>query len=174
MQQISIDAQIEKITANIAALPHQVSQAAALALNRTAEWLKGQVAKELSKEKRIKLKIIRDRIKIVRTNSSELRSLLDCDFKGVLARDLGSMKQLSVGASVAGQVFPGAFIATLRKGSKPGMYRRITKERFPVRSVRVPIIDEATAILSDLVGDEVAAVFEKRFEHEIKRITGII
>jgi hypothetical protein len=173
MKTLSVDAQIEKISAHIMALPSQLNRAAILALNRTAEWLKSQTAKNVSKEKRIKLKLIRDRIKIARADKKNLQALLNCRFGGILARDLGAMKQTPVGVSVAGQVFPGAFIATLTKGNKPGMYRRKGKERFPVRSVRVPI-DEAIKILEELLEGGAGAVFQKRFEHEIKRITGAV
>jgi hypothetical protein len=62
MQQISVESQIEKIVGGINALSEQVAQASVRALNRTAEWMNGQVSKELSAEKRLKLKLIRDRI----------------------------------------------------------------------------------------------------------------
>jgi hypothetical protein len=95
---------VEKIVSSINALPEQVSQAAMFALNRTAEWMKGQVSKELSAEKRLKLKIIRDRIAISRANKKNLQSLLNCNFRGVLARDLGKMRQTPAGAVAGGQL----------------------------------------------------------------------
>jgi hypothetical protein len=149
-------------------------QASVFALNRTAEWMKWQVAKDLSAENRIKLKIIRDKIKIARADKRNLKSLLNCNFRGIFARDLGSMTQTPAGAKAGGQSFPGAFVATLRKGAKAGIYRRKTKKRFPVKSVTIPIFEEATKIISELVGDEARSVFEKRFLHELKRVTGAI
>jgi hypothetical protein len=174
MKTLSVESRIEKIVGSINALPEQVGQAAALALNRTAEWLKGQVSKEISAEKRIKLKLIRDRISIAGANKKNLQSLLNCNFRGILARDLGSMRQTPEGAKAGGQLFPGAFVATLRKGAKAGIYRRKGKERFPVKSVTIPIFDEAMKIVKELVGDEARSVFEKRFKHEISRITGAL
>jgi hypothetical protein len=174
MKTLSVESQIEKIIDSINALPEQVSQAAMFALNRTAEWMKGQVSKELSAEKRLKLKLIRDRIAISRANKKNLQSLLNCNFRGIYARDLGSMRQTPEGAKAGGQLFEGAFIATLRKGAKTGIYRRKTKKRFPVKSVTIPIFDEATKIIEELVGDEARSVFEKRFKHEILRLTGVL
>jgi hypothetical protein len=136
--------------------------------------MKGQVSKELSAEKRLKLKLIRDRISIARANKKNLQSLLNCNFRGIYARDLGSMRQTPEGAKAGGQLFPGAFVATLRKGAKSGIYRRKTKKRFPVKSVTIPIFDEAMKIVEELVGDEARSVFEKRFRHEISRITGAL
>jgi hypothetical protein len=57
----------------INALPEQVAQVAIFALNRTVEWMKGQVSRELSQEKRLKLKLIRDRIAIARANKKNLQ-----------------------------------------------------------------------------------------------------
>lgn len=64
--QISIDTQTQRIIDSINALPEQVNQAVYFAINRTAYWLKSNIAKEVSAEKRIKLKIIRDRIKFAK------------------------------------------------------------------------------------------------------------
>ena len=174
MQQISVESQIEKFVGSINALPEQVAQASVRALNRTAEWMKGQVSKELSAEKRLKLKLIRDRIAISRANKKNLQSLLNCNFRGILARDLGSLKQTPAGAKAGSQLFPGAFVATLRKGAKTGIYRRKTKKRFPVKSVTIPIFEEATKIIGEVAGDEARSVFEKRFRHEISRLTGAL
>jgi hypothetical protein len=170
----AIDSQIERIVNNINALPEHVRQASVFALNRTAEWMKSRVAKELSAEKRIKLKIIRDKIKIARANKKNLQSLLNCNFRGVLARDLGGATQTKAGAKAGGVIFPGSFVASLKPGAKAGIYKRKTKKRFPIKSVTIPIFDEASKILSELIGDEAKDVFEKRFLHEIKRITGAI
>jgi hypothetical protein len=72
MKTLSIDTQIEKIVGGINALPEQVAQAAMFSLNRTAEWMKGQTSKELSAKKRLKLKLIHDRIAISRANKKNL------------------------------------------------------------------------------------------------------
>jgi hypothetical protein len=174
MQQVSVDAQIEKIVSSINALPEQVVQAALFSLNRTAEWMKSQVSKNLSAEKRLKLKLIRDKIKIARANKKNLQSLLNCNFRGIQARDLGSLKQTPAGAKAGNQLFPGSFVATLKPGAKVGIYRRKTKKRFPVKSVTIPIFEEATKIIEELAGDEARSVFEKRFRHEISRLTGAL
>jgi hypothetical protein len=40
--------------------------------------------------------------------------------------------------------------------------------------VTIPIYDEAIRIIEELVGDEARSVFEKRFKHEISRLTGAL
>lgn len=170
-----IDTQIRDLVEQINALPEQVAQAAIFALNRVAEWLKGRVSQEISKEKRIKLKLIRDRISIIRANKKQPEAALNCNFQGILVRDLKGVRQTSTGVTAGGVSYPHAFIATLRAGvGKPGVYKRTTKKRFPVRSVRIDIYDEAEKIIAELLGKEARNLFEKRFLHEIERITGAI
>jgi hypothetical protein len=84
------------------------------------------------------------------------------------------MRQTPEGAKAGGQLFKGAFVASLKPGAKQGIYRRKTKKRFPVKSVTIPIFDEAMKIVEELAGDEARSVFEKRFRHEISRITGAL
>ena len=80
---VNTQRQIEDIIRTINALPEQVTRAAALSLNRVADWMKSQTSRTISKEQRIKLKLIRDRIKVSRASQRNLQSLLHCDFRGV-------------------------------------------------------------------------------------------
>ncbi|MBR1734692.1 MAG: phage tail protein [Alphaproteobacteria bacterium] len=172
--QLSIDEQIEKIIEDLNVLPDQVQRASIFAMNRTAEWMKGRLAKDISAEQRIKLKLIRDRIVMQRANKHNLQAQLLCNFKSVFVRDLPSIKQTSVGVLAGGVMYPHAFIATLKKGGKSGVYRRTTTKRFPVKSVTVSIFDDASRKVETLIGTEAKQVFEKRFLHEIRRATGAI
>ena len=171
---VSVQKQIDKILESINALPEQVQKATIFALNRTAEWLKSQVSKEISKEKRLKLKLIRDKISMIRANKRDLNARLSCNFRSILVRDLPNVKQTPIGVRAGGKIYPHAFIATLKKGGHAGVYRRKGKERFPVKSVTLPIYDNAVKVIENLLGQEAKQVFEKRFFHEIKRITGAI
>lgn len=173
MQQ-SYEKQINNILETINALPFQVQKATILALNRTAEWLKGQVSKEISKEKRIKLKIIRDKIKLLKADRRNTEANLNCSFKNVPIIQLGKVSQNNIGTSVGSMMFPHAFIATMHKGGRQNVYRRTTKKRFPVKVVGIPIYESATKIVGNLLGVEARQVFEKRFLHEITRISGAI
>lgn len=58
----NIQKQTDNIIREIESLPEQSLIAAIFVLNRTAEWLKGHLSKEISTQKRVKLKLIRDRI----------------------------------------------------------------------------------------------------------------
>jgi hypothetical protein len=84
------------------------------------------------------------------------------------------MRQTPEGAKAGGQLFQGSFIASLKPEAKAGIYRRKTKKRFPVKSVTIPVFNEAMKIIEKLAGDEARSVFEKRFKHEISRLTGAL
>lgn len=166
--------QINNILKTIHALPEQVQKATILALNRTSEWLKGRVAKDISREKRIKLKIIRDKIKVLKADKRNIQANLNCNFQNIPIIDLGKVRQNAIGAVVGNMTFPHAFIATMHKGGKQNVYRRTTKKRFPVKVVKIPIYNDAIKIIEDLLGIETKQIFEKRFLHEIIRISGVI
>ena len=174
MPQASVDNQIKKIVADLNVFPEQVQKASIHALDRTAEWMKGRIAKDISAKQRIKLKLIRDRISIQKANKQNPQAQLLCNFKSVYVKDLANVKQTAVGIIAGGVMYPHAFIATLKKGGKPGVYRRTTTKRFPVKSVTISIFDDATRRVEALIGTEAKQVFEKRFLHEIKRATGAI
>lgn len=167
--QISVDKQIQKILQEINALPEQVLQASISAMNRTADWLKGKLAKDISAQKRVKLKLIRDRISVQRASKRDRHATLFCNFKSIRVKDLGGVKQTPIGVVAGGKMYPHAFIANL--GKNTGVYRRKTKKRFPLESVTIQIFDDAAKAIEDLVGTEAKQFFEKRFFHELKRVT---
>ena len=174
MSQIQVNKQIEKIVTDLNSMPYQVQQASIFALNRTAEWMKGRLAKDISAEQRLKLKLIRDRISMQKASKRNPQAILSCNFKSVYVKDLTNVKQTPTGVIAGGVMYPHAFIATLKKCGKPGVYRRTTTKRFPVKSVTISIFDDASRRVETLIGTEAKEVFEKRFLHEIKRETGAI
>lgn len=172
MARILANEKIDKIIEELNILPEHTQKATILALNRTSEWMKGRLSKDISREKRIKLKLIRDKIKITKADRRNPQTTLDCNFRNISIIELGKVQQNQVGTSVNGVTFPHAFIATLHKGGRRGVYRRTTKKRFPVKSVTIPFFEEATKIINDLLGSEVQEVFTKRFLHEVSRLSG--
>lgn len=162
--------QTDNIIRAIEALPEQSLIAAIFALNRTAEWLKGHLSKEISAQKRVKLKMIRDRISIQRANRKNPQAQLVCRFKSVFVKDLSGVRQTPIGVSAGGRMYPHAFIATLKKEGKSGVYRRKTTKRIPVKSVTISIFDDAVKSIEHLIGTEAAKVFERRFFYEIRKM----
>ena len=162
----------EQLIKQLQALPDQINRASVLALNRTATFIKKTGAAEISAAQRFKIKIIRDRIRIVRASKKNLFALLYCDFRGIRADKLGTPRQTQPGAVAGGQLFSGAFVARLRNDKTPGIYRRVTKKRFPIKAERIEIFEKAENIMQGICNKEAQKVFNERFAHEITRITG--
>jgi hypothetical protein len=68
--------------------------------------MKGRLAKDISTEQRIKLKLIRDRISIQKANKRNPQATLSCDFKSVYVKDLANVKQTPVGVVAGGVMYP--------------------------------------------------------------------
>ena len=109
MSQVSVDSKIKKIVADLNVFPYQVQQASIFALNRTAEWMKGRLAKDISAEQRIKLKLIRDRISMQKASKRNPQASLSCNFKSVYVKDLSNVKQTPIGVIAGGVMYPHAF-----------------------------------------------------------------
>lgn len=173
MPQVSVDAQIEKIIEDLNVFPEHVMTAAIDALNRTGDWLKNNIAKEVSAEQRIKLKMIRDRIVMRRASKNNLETKLSCKLTKVYVKDFDDVKQTPVGVRAGGVMYSHAFIADLRGFGRKGVYRRVGKDRFPVKSVTVELLsNDVINRIEDLVGTEAKGIFEKRFLHNLTKLTG--
>ncbi len=128
---ISVDNQIKRIVADLNAFPDQIQKASIHALDRTAEWMKGRLAKDISAEQRIKLKLIRDRIVMQKANKRNLQTTLLCNFKSVYVKDLSNVKQTPTGVVAGGVMYPHAFIATLKKRRKTGSLSKDNNKKIP-------------------------------------------
>lgn len=166
-------AQLDKIVSSIKALPDQVNRASMFAINRTAEWLKSSVAKEISAQKRIKLKVIRDRLKITKANKNQLSARINANMWALKGKDLGNMSQTPLGAKAGKYMFKGAFVATMKSGHK-GVFRRKTTQRLPIKEMYVPMDNYASKLIKTFIDEQSQAVFEKIFEQQIKRLTGAL
>ncbi|GHT95662.1 hypothetical protein FACS1894126_5550 [Alphaproteobacteria bacterium] len=176
MNQYSISAaeSIAKITQSINALPEQVAIASMRALNKTAAWIKSNCARQIAKEKLLKLKIINDRIRVVKASTANLQAKILADVVSIRARDLGNLRQTSGGAIAGKHSFEKAFVATMPKTSYRSAFKRTAKARYPVKEMWLPIYNEATAIIAKMIDAEASAIFEKHFLHELRFITGAI
>ena len=175
--QVSADEQISKIIRDLNVLPEEVMWCTGSALNHTADHLKKEIVKGISREQRIKASLIRDRIEVVRSSrrSSRPLSKLLIDLKKIYVKNLSDVKQTPIGVRAGGIMYPHAFIADLRKARKSkGVYRRVGKERFPVKSVTISIFEDVEKRIEDLTGTEAKEIFEKDFLHMLRRRTGAL
>ncbi|GHT93691.1 hypothetical protein FACS1894122_09300 [Alphaproteobacteria bacterium] len=171
---ISAAESIEKITRSINALPDQVATAAMRALNKTAAWVKSNCSRRIAKEKLVKLKIINDRIRVVKASTANLQAKILADVVSIRARDLGNLRQTFDGVAAGKHSFEKAFVATMPKTGHASAFKRTTKKRLPIKEMWLPIYNEATQIIEKMIDAEASAIFEKYFFHELRFITGAL
>ncbi|MDA0910767.1 MAG: phage tail protein [Proteobacteria bacterium] len=114
---------INQIIAAMRGTESQVQLAAMRALNKTALWVKSQSVKEISAQKKLKQKIIRDRLNVIKASTSSLKALVVASLYGIKASLLGNMRQTSTGAKAGKMEFKGAFVATMPTGHR-GIFKR--------------------------------------------------
>lgn len=147
----------------------KVESAAMKDLNKTALWLKVQASSEISKEKQIKLSLIRKRLQVIKASRSSMNALVKASLYGIKVGKLGTMKQTLIGASVGKRMFQGAFIATMKSGHT-GIFRRRYGSSLPIDEIILPLEPEASKIIKEFVTQEVEKVFEKILHRELNYI----
>lgn len=73
----------------------KVEKATVSALNKTANWLKLQAAREISEEKQIKLSLMRKRLRIIKASSLEV--LIRANLYDMRASSIGIMRETKRG-----------------------------------------------------------------------------
>lgn len=157
---------VNQVISDIRGKEAQIKLVVAKALNKTAIWLKGQAAKEISEEKKIKLTVMRKRLRIFKAKAGRLEVLIRANLYDVRASSIGSMRETKRGTKTGNHEFIGAFTATMPRGYK-GAFKREGRAALPIKEVKLPLEPEASRIIGNLVNYEVEKVFEKYFIHYI-------
>ncbi len=164
MFDIKISNNINEIISNIERKEQKIKLTAIKALNKTAIWLKGQAAKEISEEKKIKLSLIRKRLRIFKAKTSRLEVLIRANLYDIRASAIGKIQKTRRGSKVGKHEFIGGFAAVMPKGNS-GIFKREGRAALPIKEVKLPLEPEASRIIGNLVNYEVEKVFEKYFIH---------
>jgi hypothetical protein len=164
---IDVAGNLDKTLEILGATEAQVRTAAMRAINKTALWVRSQSAKKISKQRQIQLKLIRQKLRIIKANMAVLRAFVVASLYGIKASKLGAPKQNATGASVGKHQFPGAFVAKMPKSGHVGIFKRKTFKRLPIQEQYVQLEPEASKIIRETVENEASAVFVKYFDHEL-------
>ena len=160
-------ANISKIIADFNATEKHAVVASMRSLNKTALWLRTQATREISKNRRITQKIIRQRLRILKASRRQLKSHVLASLGGVTATKVGKPRQTKTGARVKQYDFPGAFVATM-PGGHTGIYKRKRKTRLPIRELSIPLEPESSDIIESFLDSRVKERFETIFRHELR------
>ncbi|MDG7052494.1 MAG: phage tail protein [Wolbachia endosymbiont of Alcedoecus sp.] len=164
---IEVTGSIEKVMQSIDAERKKTETATIRALNKTAQWLRSEGIKRVSKERKIPRKALKNKIIILKANKKRLwcRVRLISDWIGVVK--LGSIKQTARGAKVGSTLYEGAFIAVMKNGHV-GIFRRRCMKSLPIDEEKVK--SHADEIIKELAENKVEEMFEKYFYQQMSYI----
>lgn len=157
---------VNQVISDIRGKEAQIKLVVAKALNKTAIWLKGQAAKEISEEKKIKLTVMRKRLRIFKAKAGRLEVLIRANLYDIRASAIGKIQKTRRGSKVGKHEFIGGFAAVMPKGNS-GMFKREGRAALPIKEVKLSLEPEASRIVGNLVNYEVEKVFTKFFEREL-------
>jgi hypothetical protein len=159
----SVDAQIRLLEGKLSSIKSiEVPSASSSALNKVSGRIKSRVVKGVSKETKIKAKVIRKRVYISRSTVKKQRAKLNVYTREVAAISL--VKNAKNGAfkrKVAGKKISNAWVADGSKGygrykkgagygktklTKQQILKRSGKSRYPVEVVTISILKPVTRI----------------------------
>ncbi|WP_265023216.1 phage tail protein [Wolbachia endosymbiont (group A) of Epistrophe grossularia] len=164
---VEVSGSIEKVMQSIDAERKKVEKATERALNKTALWLKAKAAKEISKEKKIKLSLIRKRLRIFKAKTSRLDVLIRANLYDIRASTIGKIQKTRRGSKVGKHQFIGGFAAVMPKGNS-GIFKREGRKALPIQEVKLGLEPKASKIIKGLVNYETEGIFEKYFERELE------
>ncbi len=157
---------VNQVISDIRGKEAQIKLVVAKALNKTAIWLKGQAAKEISEEKKIKLTVMRKRLRIFKAKAGRLEVLIRANLYDIRVSTIGKIQKTRRGSKVGKHEFIGGFAAVMPKGNS-GIFKREGRAALPIKEVKLPLEPEGSRIIKDLVNYEVEKVFTKFFEREL-------
>lgn len=91
---------VNQVVKDVKQKESKIKLAATRALNKTALWLKSQAAKEISREKQIKLNVIRKRLRVFKAKTSRLDVFIRANLHDIRAASIGTMKQTRKGTKI--------------------------------------------------------------------------
>jgi len=170
----------KQLTAQLEATQFQVRTAAQRAVTRVRDWIHTQLAKEVAARMGTTRRVIKTRLRKSKTKKGSdsysdwsARAVLWVGVDPIGVEKLNQrMQQHDDGVIVGDYYFPGAFVFDIY-GWGDRAWKRLGRKRFPVIKMTVPMNPEVEEILPDLMAGA-ERMFEQRFEHELKYVTGAL
>lgn len=166
---LDVKGDMKAITRDLRKVERSIVPAATVsALNKTARQVRTASTREISRTKAITpQRLVRDRLQFVRATRRFLVAAIVARLHGIAAAKLGIPRQSATGASVKRHTFPGAFVAVMPSSGHRGIFKRVGKQRLPIREQRVSLQPEASDIVERHVRTTGAVAWVKNFEREL-------
>lgn len=147
-----------------------VPAAAAPALNKAATSVRVRAARGIASRNDIRpARLIRERLRVFKATRMFLVSTIRARLHPVKVIELsGQPRKTGQGLRKGRSLFRGAFLA-YANNRKFGVYKRLTKKRFPIRELKIPLLPEADTVIKQLIRTVGAATWKKEFARQLKR-----
>jgi|SRR5882672_531659 len=168
MIKIDVRLDIAGLKRQFAGLERKIDQAAAAAINRTAEAVRTEAVRAIAAETSIKQKDVRKRIYIRRASKDKLIAYVDAyPYAPNIGRFAASQKAAGVSAKAWARrkIYRHSFLLHGRA------VVRVGRERFPLKGLRGPSVRRTFMQRSVIAGLQAVArqTWRGRIAHEIKR-----
>ena len=145
----------------------EINRAMVLALNKTIKRIMLLSSRNISKDLRLRLNIIQNRMKAYKANRrKKVASLYQMIFD-VPAIILGEPVKTSRGIRVGEHHFDGAFL--VHGWDRDRIMKRLYRTRYPISEVKIPV-EKTTKLEFARQSLEVEELFNKIFSQELERI----
>ena len=147
-----------------------VEKAEIIALNRAGASALAQTVMFIRKRYNIKASDLKNEIKVTKAKKSNKKFRLTVSHKALARVKFGAAKQTRKGVNVTiakgeRQSIPSAFITTVGKGYHKGVFKRVSKERLPIKELYGP---SAMQLMSSKEAQEhIEKIFQEKFEKEL-------
>jgi hypothetical protein len=155
---VTVVGNFDQVVEAIGATEAQIRISAMRAINKTALWIQSRSAREISDETKIKLKLIRQKLRVVKATRETLKAFIMGNLYDIKAIKLGGPRQTASGVTVGARKFPGAFIARMPKTGHIGIFKRKTRNRLPIQEQYISFGTNASDIIQRNVDDEAPVV----------------
>lgn len=165
---ISLQPGINEWAHALTATEKQLKVALVRALNKTARWMRIQIARDCADELKVRVKDINAGLITLKASASSPQSGVGLKpSAGVIkASQLGSAQQNSGGVRAGRHDWPHAFIASMPSGHR-GVFRRRGPSRLPISEVQLVVTGRMAKIMERLSQGPAMQRFENIFEREL-------
>lgn len=173
---LKVEIDISRWTALVANLPPSAMQNAwRRTLRKTMNWVKSQVARDVSAAAKIPMKIVRERLYFFLRSSVTGKVWLGLN--AIEADRLGTLRQTRSGVTVGRHRFPGAWIyrGEHNVNSYGKVFRRVGRARIPYERVKVDWTGDGEAAFQRVAAraeERLLTILEQEIRYEIHKAVG--
>jgi len=162
----------EALARELKATSQQVRVATYRAINKTLRSMRSAIAKEVGSDVDVAQKYIKQRMEEDRASLRKMRGRLE-ERVDAMPAILFNSRQTPSGVRAGKYYFPSAFHAAMTERKGVRVFKRKTKERFPIKQQKVEI-EGASQEAFSRVSSRVYDIFKKNFDHELRYLMGLL